>query len=172
MASVKRFQDLECHKLAVLMRREVIRLTARDPVRRDFEYVTQIRDAARGGPRNIAEGFSRFNPTEILQFLSYAQAPIDETKNHTIDAHESSSLTDEECDRVLTLIRRTLGAIRNCSPTGMLDLEIDQENNLWLSMMYQGGIARFDKKAGTFKTWTVPPEFTVHVYTANVGRQF
>jgi four helix bundle protein len=113
MASVKRFQDLECHKLAVLMRREVIRLTARDPVRRDFKFVTQIRDTARGGPRNIAEGFSRFNPTEILQFLSYAQASIDETKNHTIDAHESSSLTDEECDRVLTLIRRTLGAIRN-----------------------------------------------------------
>jgi four helix bundle protein len=113
MASVKGFQDLECHKLAVLMRREVIRLTARDPVRRDFKFVTQIRDAARGGPRNIAEGFSRFNPTEILQFLSYAQASIDETKNHTIDAHESSSLTDEECDRVLTLIRRTLGAIRN-----------------------------------------------------------
>src|SRR5436309_2206487 len=50
--------------------------------------------------------------------------------------------------------------IRPGFPTGMLDLETDQEGNLWLSMMYQGGIARFDKKTGTFKTWTVPPEFT------------
>ena len=50
--------------------------------------------------------------------------------------------------------------IRPGFPTGMLDLETDQENNLWLSMMYQGGIARFDKKTGTFKTWTVPPEFS------------
>src|SRR5947209_9435864 len=31
-------------------------------------------------------------------------------------------------------------------PTGMLDLETDMEGNLWLSMMYQNGIARFEKK--------------------------
>jgi streptogramin lyase len=45
-------------------------------------------------------------------------------------------------------------------PTGMLDLETDQEGSLWLSMMYQGGIARFDSKTASFKTWPVPPEFT------------
>ena len=45
-------------------------------------------------------------------------------------------------------------------PTGMLDLETDMEGNLWLSMMYQNGIARFEKKTATFKTWSVPPEFT------------
>jgi streptogramin lyase len=45
-------------------------------------------------------------------------------------------------------------------PTGMLDLETDLEGNLWLAMMYQGGIARFDRKTATFKTWSVPPEFT------------
>ena len=45
-------------------------------------------------------------------------------------------------------------------PTGMLDLESDLEGNLWLSMMYQNGIARFDKKTATFKTWSVPAEFT------------
>jgi virginiamycin B lyase len=49
--------------------------------------------------------------------------------------------------------------IRPGFPTGMLDLESDQEGNLWLSMMYQGGIARFDKKAETFRTWSVPPDF-------------
>jgi streptogramin lyase len=42
----------------------------------------------------------------------------------------------------------------------MLDLETDLEGNLWVSMMYQGGIARFDKKTTTFKTWTVPSGFT------------
>jgi streptogramin lyase len=50
--------------------------------------------------------------------------------------------------------------IRPGFPTGMLDLETDLEGNLWLSLMYQGGIARFDKKTTTFKTWAVPPEFT------------
>jgi four helix bundle protein len=112
MASVRRFQDLESHKLAVLVRREVIRLTDREPVRRDFKFVDQIRDSARGGPRNIAEGFSRFNPTEILQFLSYAQASLDETKNHTMDAQETGYFSDDESEAVLKLIARTLGAIR------------------------------------------------------------
>jgi len=45
-------------------------------------------------------------------------------------------------------------------PTGMLDLEADMEGNLWLAMMYQNGIARFDRKTATFRTWRVPPEFT------------
>jgi streptogramin lyase len=50
--------------------------------------------------------------------------------------------------------------IRPGFPTGMLDLETDREGNLWLAMMYQGGIARFDKKSATFKTWRVPPDLT------------
>jgi streptogramin lyase len=50
--------------------------------------------------------------------------------------------------------------IRPGFPTGMLDLETDLEGNLWLSMMYQGGIARFDKKTQTFQTWRVPPRYT------------
>jgi len=56
MAGVKRFQDLDCWKLARMTRREVVRLTAREPVRKDFKFVAQIRDAVRGGTRNIAEG--------------------------------------------------------------------------------------------------------------------
>jgi four helix bundle protein len=111
MSSVMRFEDLDCYKLAVQIRREVLRLTRRAPVRYDFKFTSQIRDSARGGPRNISEGYSRFNPTEILQFLSYAQASLDETKNHMVDGQESEYFTQEETQQVLTLIRRTFGAI-------------------------------------------------------------
>lgn len=45
-------------------------------------------------------------------------------------------------------------------PTGMLDLETDPKGDIWLSMMYQNGMAKFDKQTKTFKTWSVPPEFT------------
>lgn len=44
-------------------------------------------------------------------------------------------------------------------PTGMLELEPDHDGNLWISLMYQGGIARFDKKTQTFKTYPVPQEW-------------
>ncbi len=45
-------------------------------------------------------------------------------------------------------------------PTGMLDLETDAKGDLWLSMMYQNGMARFDKQTKTFKTWSVPADLT------------
>ena len=44
-------------------------------------------------------------------------------------------------------------------PTGTLELEPDKDGTLWLSLMYQGGIARFDKKTETFKIYAVPQEW-------------
>ncbi len=42
------------------------------------------------------------------------------------------------------------------APTGGLDLQFDPEGNLWLGMMNQGGIARFDRKTQKFQTWNAP----------------
>ncbi len=44
-------------------------------------------------------------------------------------------------------------------PRGTLDLETDKDGNFWVAMMYQGGVAKFDKKSQTFKTWAVPKEW-------------
>jgi virginiamycin B lyase len=41
--------------------------------------------------------------------------------------------------------------------TGSLDIELDKTGNLWLAMMYQGGIARFDPKTQALKEWRVQP---------------
>jgi four helix bundle protein len=111
MAGVSRFQDLDCHKLAVAVRREVLRLTRREVVRRDYRYLHQIRDSARGAPRNIAEGYARFGPTEILPFLNYAKASLAETLNHTVDGRENGYFTEAEAATVTSLIKRTIGAI-------------------------------------------------------------
>jgi virginiamycin B lyase len=43
-------------------------------------------------------------------------------------------------------------------PKGGLDLEQDESGNLWLAMMYQGGILRFDPKTKEVKTYPVPKE--------------
>ncbi|PWU05436.1 MAG: hypothetical protein C5B51_14330 [Terriglobia bacterium] len=45
------------------------------------------------------------------------------------------------------------------SPTGALALRLDQQENPWLGMMFQGGIAKFDRKTESFQSWSVPPEF-------------
>ena len=42
------------------------------------------------------------------------------------------------------------------APTGMLDLNFDPEGNVWLGLMYQGSIAKFDRKTEKFQTWSAP----------------
>jgi streptogramin lyase len=42
------------------------------------------------------------------------------------------------------------------APAGALDLGFDPEGNVWLGMMYQGGIAKFDRKTQKFQTWNAP----------------
>ena len=44
-------------------------------------------------------------------------------------------------------------------PTGGLDLEFDQEGNLWIARMNQGGVAEFNYKTHTFKVYEVPRRF-------------
>jgi virginiamycin B lyase len=44
-------------------------------------------------------------------------------------------------------------------PVGTLDLGFDKAGNPWVGMMYQAGIARFDKKTETFTTWSIPKEW-------------
>ena len=41
------------------------------------------------------------------------------------------------------------------SPTGSLDLEPDADGNLWLALMFQAGVAKFDMKTRTFTMFPV-----------------
>ena len=95
-----------------MLRREVVRLTRTAPACNDFKFVAQIRDAVRGGTRNIAEGYSRFIPSEILRFLSYAKSSLDETADALIDGLESGYWTQADYNRARALLKRTQGAIR------------------------------------------------------------
>src|SRR5580692_5208218 len=44
------------------------------------------------------------------------------------------------------------------SPIGELSLRPDEDGNLWVGMMYQGAVAKFDRKTEKFQTWSLPPE--------------
>ena len=43
------------------------------------------------------------------------------------------------------------------APTGILGVRFDRDENPWLGMQFQGGVARFDRKTETFQTWSLPP---------------
>ena len=44
-------------------------------------------------------------------------------------------------------------------PKGTLDLEADPDGNIWVGMMYQGGMARFDRKTEQFRIYPMPEEW-------------
>ena len=44
-------------------------------------------------------------------------------------------------------------------PKGTLDLEVDQDGDIWVGLMYQTGLARFDRKTETFRMYPIPKEW-------------
>ena len=43
-------------------------------------------------------------------------------------------------------------------PTGILAARFDEDENVWMGMQFQGGVAKFDRKTEKFQTWSLPPE--------------
>ena len=43
-------------------------------------------------------------------------------------------------------------------PVGTLDIGVDRDGNLWLGMMYQAAVAKFDPKTEQFQYFSLPPE--------------
>jgi streptogramin lyase len=55
-------------------------------------------------------------------------------------------------------------------PTGMLALHADKDDNMWLGMMYQGAIAKFDTKIEKFQIFNLPPEMNKDMTQVNMVR--
>jgi len=53
-------------------------------------------------------------------------------------------------------------------PTGALSVRFDREHNLWLGMMFQGGIAKFDRKTEKFQMWSLPTQFNRDMTQVNM----
>jgi streptogramin lyase len=61
------------------------------------------------------------------------------------------------------------------APTGILGVRFDKDENPWMGMQFQGGIAKFDRKSETFQTWSLPPELNgphVQINQVSPGRSY
>ena len=47
--------------------------------------------------------------------------------------------------------------LKPTAPTGILGMRFDRDQNLWLGLQFQGGIAKFDRKTEKFQAWSLPP---------------
>jgi streptogramin lyase len=55
-------------------------------------------------------------------------------------------------------VEYTIPTLKPDWPKGSLALRADADGNLWIGMAFQGGVARFDPRTETFRTFPVPPE--------------
>lgn len=52
----------------------------------------------------------------------------------------------------------TLPTSKPGAPTGSLDLQFDEDGNIWIGNQFQGAILKFDRKTEKFQTWVMPPD--------------
>ena len=83
MATVKRFEDLECWQAARELTNYVYQLTKKEKFSKDFELVRQIRKSSVSSMGNTAEGFHRNSNKDFMRFLGYSRSTIAETVSHS-----------------------------------------------------------------------------------------
>jgi four helix bundle protein len=106
----RKFTEIVAWQLARELKLRVYRLVRQSHVARDRRFVVQITDAAASGPRNIAEGFGRFNKREFANFLKIAIASEHEVRNHFIDAVDRGFVDSTQAQADLDLADRAIGA--------------------------------------------------------------
>jgi len=100
MATVKRFEDLQCWQEARRFVNLVYELTGHERFKKDFELVGQIKRSAVSSMANIAEGFHRTSKKDFMKFLDYSRSSLAETISHLYVAIDQAYITDLELNKV------------------------------------------------------------------------
>src|SRR4051794_35460420 len=88
--------ELFAWKLSAQLRDQIVALTNEGPIMRDFKFRDQIRDSSASAPRNLSEGFYRFNPKEFAYFARVARGSLGETKTHLSDALQRGYISEAD----------------------------------------------------------------------------
>jgi four helix bundle protein len=105
---VDKFEDLEAWQVADELRIEVYALTATGSASQDFEFCSQIRDAAASATRNISEGFGRFYPGDFAHFMDFSIASVMEIQDCLRDGIARKHFTPDRTRRAESLTVRSL----------------------------------------------------------------
>ena len=96
MATIKRFEDLQCWQEARRFVKLVYELTSHERFKKDFDLVGQVKRSAVSSMANIAEGFHRNSKKDFMKFLDYSRSSIAETISHLYVAFDQNYITDLE----------------------------------------------------------------------------
>ncbi len=107
----RHFSELIAWQLADDLRHFIFECTASGPVSSDWKFRDQLRDAADGIPRNIAEGFGRYRHGDFARFLTIARSSLDETEDALMAGHRRHYFDDQTLAAGKRKLKRTNGAI-------------------------------------------------------------
>lgn len=112
---VQSHRDLRAWQLAHGVRTEILLLTGRPEVKRDFSFCEQAQRAANSACRNIAEGFGRYQHTEFGRFVVIARGSLHELLDTLDEALLKHYLTRDQYDALEKQIQtaiRSVSALR------------------------------------------------------------
>ena len=106
----KDFREIVAWQLAHQLKLRVDLFLGSPDFRRQYKFCEQLSDAARSGPRNIAEGHGRFKHKEFAQFVRVAKGSEADVLNHLIDAHDQRLISTDELVIAEQLTKRAMQA--------------------------------------------------------------
>ena len=96
MANLISFEDLDCWKEAVFLRKKIRIVINTFPVEEKYKLIDQLRRATRSVTANIAEGFGRYHYQENSQFCRHSRGSLTEIIDHLIVANEENYISEKE----------------------------------------------------------------------------
>ena len=107
MATVTRFEELECWQTARELTRRVYKMSAGGPLSKDFGLRDQMRRAGVSVMSNIAEGFESRTRPLFLEYLGRAKASAGELRAQLFVTLDAGYVTDEEFHVLRDLAEKT-----------------------------------------------------------------
>lgn len=116
MATIERFEDLQCWQRARELSKNVYAITKVGDFVKDFEMKGQIRAASSSIMDNIAEGFDRGGRDEFKQFLTVAKGSTGEVKSQLYRALDQQYIVEEKFKEMYEeadIVSKQIDALRN-----------------------------------------------------------
>jgi len=126
MATIKRFQDLECWQLARVICQKVNTIITTTSLQKNYKLRDQIDGSSGSIMDNIAEGFGRLGNKEFCNFLTIASASCNETQSQLIRIFDKEIIDQKTFDDInhlvdscRTKIFNLLDYLMKCEATGI-----------------------------------------------------
>lgn len=104
MATINRFEELECWIKAREVCKYLGRLIDQGSFKRSYRLIHQIEGASGSIMDNIAEGFERGTRAEFIQFLGYSKGSCGELRSQLYRSFDRSFIAEADFDYLKSLV--------------------------------------------------------------------